>query len=298
MSQGATSVLSAIIPVSDYTTHKDNIVRIINHSIEMGVELIVVIDNQAREVFEEAVSMFASLKGNGSVLRSEAGNPGGARNLGLTRATSDWVTFWDCDDEPVVKTVMEMLSSVRTTACQMLIGSYEVQNLLNNEVDKRIIDSDHWAIDVGLNPGIWRFVFKRELVVNLSFPDLKMGEDQVFLQRVFLKNPNVCVSQQIFYRYRVNVPNQLTGEKKNLISLIEANKLAAKEFRPGLATSRVLNTMLIRQYMTLSKNSSTKSTSLTYFLSALQMLIKNPKIIFRLFNFYFGKRARIVAVKK
>jgi glycosyltransferase involved in cell wall biosynthesis len=298
MSQSSASVLSAIIPVSDYTTYKDNIANIIKNSIETGVELIVVIDNQAQDIFEEAISMFASLKGNGTVLRSEAGNPGGARNLGLTRATSGWVTFWDCDDEPAVKKIMQMISSVHSTECQVLIGSYEVLNLSSSQIEKRIVKSNHWAIDVGLNPGIWRFVFKRELVAHLSFPDLRMGEDQVFLQRVFLQNPYVCVSQQIFYKYHTNVPNQLTSEKKNLTSLIEANKITAKEYRPGLTTSQVLNAMLIRQYLTLCKNYSTKSICVRYFLSALYLLVKNPKISFRLLIFYINRRTRIVAERK
>jgi glycosyltransferase involved in cell wall biosynthesis len=298
MGHGSTSVLSAIIPVGDFTANKDNIASLIRRSNEMDIELIVVIDNQAQGVFEEAISVFASLKGNGSVLRSEAGNPGGARNLGLTRVTSDWVTFWDCDDEPAVEKIMEMISSVESTECQVLIGSYEVQNLSNSEIEKRIIESNHWAIDVGLNPGIWRFVFKRELIAHLSFPDLRMGEDQVFLQRVFLKNPYVCVSQQIFYRYFINVHNQLTSEKKNLTSLIAANKIAAKEFRSGLITSQFLNAMLIRQYLTLSKNYSTKPICVRYFLSALYRLIKDPIISYRLLIFYVSRRARIVAVRK
>jgi hypothetical protein len=151
---------------------------------------------------------------------------------------------------------------------------------------------------VGKDPGIWRFVFKRELVAHLSFPDLRMGEDQVFLQRVFLQNPYVCVSQQIFYKYHTNVPNQLTSEKKNLTSLIEANKITAKEYRSGLTTSQVLNAMLIRQYLTLCKNYSTKSIGVRYFLSALYLLVKYPKISFRLLIFYINRRARIVAERK
>jgi glycosyltransferase involved in cell wall biosynthesis len=297
MSQVTTGDLSAIIPVGDFVKNRENITRIIQESAELGIELIIVIDNQAKSVFVDAVSLFRDLKGNGFVIKSESGNPGGSRNLGLSRATRKWVTFWDCDDAPDATQVVEMTSNHGMAECDVLIGSYEVQNLLNLQVSKHRIELNHWKIDVGLNPGIWRFVFKREFVVNLSFPDLKMGEDQVFLQRVFSKNPHVCVSQLTVYRYRINVPGQLTSEKSNLNSLILANQLALEEYRILSTKSRIIVAMLIRQFLTLSKHSSSITTSARYILSAFYLLVKNPKIFLRLFGMYATKKARIATAK-
>jgi len=298
MSPVTTSDLSAIIPVGDFIEHKENITRIIQQSTEAGIELIIVIDNQDQSVFVDAISLFRDLKGNGSIIRSESGNPGGSRNLGLSRATRKWVTFWDCDDAPDATQVVEMTSNQGVAECDVLIGSYEVQNLLNLRVNEHKIELNHWKIDVGLNPGIWRFVFKREFVVNLSFPDLKMGEDQVFLQRVFSKTPHVCVSQLTVYRYRINVPGQLTSGKSNINSLIEANQLALEEYRLLSTKSRTIDAMLIRQFLTLSKYSSSLKTSAGYLLSALYLLVKNPKILLRLSSIYASRKARIAPVKK
>jgi hypothetical protein len=298
MSKVLTSDLSAIIPVGDFVKHKDNITKIIQQSSEIGIQLIIVIDNQAQSVFVDAVSLFRDLKGNGSVVRSESGNPGGSRNLGLSRATRNWVTFWDCDDAPDATQVVEMTSNQGVAECDVLIGSYEVQNLLNLQVSKHQIELNHWKIDVGLNPGIWRFVFRREFIANLTFPDLRMGEDQVFLQRVFSRNPFVCVSQLTIYKYRINVPSQLTSEKSNIKSLIEANQLALDEYRILSKKSRIIDAMLIRQFLTLSKHSSSITSSARYILSALYLLVKNPKIFPRLFSIYASKKTRIAPVKK
>lgn len=298
MSQVTTSDLSAIIPVGDFITHKDNITRIIQQSTEIGIELILVIDNQTQSVFMDAVTLFRDLKGNGSVIRGESGNPGGSRNFGFSRTTKKWVTFWDCDDAPDAIKTIEMISRLGVAEYDVLIGSYEVQNLLNLELDKREIEVNHWKIDVGLNPGIWRFVFKREFLVNLSFPDLKMGEDQVFLQRVFSKNPHVFVSQLTVYRYRINVPSQLTSEKSNVKSLIEANQLALEEYQVLSTKSIIIDAMLIRQFLTLSRYSSSLKTSVWYLLSALYLLVKNPKILPRLSSMYASRKARIAPVKK
>ena len=298
MSKVPTSDLSAIIPVGDFMKHRDNITRIIQESTEMGIELIIVIDNQAESVFMDAASLFRDLKGNGSVIRAESGNPGGSRNLGLSRATNNWVTFWDSDDAPDAIKVIEMTSSLGVAECDVLIGSYEVQDLIKRELDKREIEANRWKIDVGLNPGIWRFVFKREFVINLFFPELKMGEDQVFLQRVFSKNPRVCVSHLTVYRYRINVPSQLTSEKNNIKSLIEANQLAMEEYRVLSTKSRIIDAMLVRQFLTLSKHSSSMIKSAKYLFSAFCLLVKNPEIFNRLMSLYLSKRARIAPVRK
>lgn len=298
MSQVITSDLSAVIPVGDFIQHKDNITRIIQQATEMGIELIIVIDNQVQSVFMDAVTLFRDLKGCGSVIQGASGNPGGSRNLGLSRATNNWVTFWDCDDAPDATQVAEMTSNPGATECDVLIGSYEVQNLLNLEIETHKIETNRWKIDVGLDPGIWRFVFRKDFVANLSFPDLKMGEDQVFLQRVFSRNPHVCVSQLTVYRYKINVPNQLTGEKSNIKSLIEANQLALQEYRVLSTKSRIIDAMLIRQLLTLGKHSSSITTSAKYLSSALYLLVKNPKIFLRLTGMYVNKRARTRLVKK
>ena len=217
------------------------------------------------------------------VIQSDSGNPGGARNAGLTFATSDWVTFWDCDDEPLISEVLEVISSSNNLNKQVLVGSYQIKSLKDESLTTRVLNESNWKIDLGLNPGIWRFVFRRNLVGKILFPEARMGEDQVFLQRVFAKEPEVFLSQVVTYVYGTDVLNQLTSKRLNLKDLVHVNQLAVQEFKPRSKYSEITRTMIIRQYLTLTQSENLGMLErLSYLAKAIVSLASNPSIFLRL----------------
>ncbi len=271
--------LSAIMPIKNYFQHKANIEKIIQDSVSMGIELILVLDQETGQAFEDLTALLKMLKVQGLVTTSVSGNPGGARNAGVVCATAEWVTFWDCDDRPQISEIFEMILGSKVTDKEVLVGSYQCKSHKDEDSKNHILDENNWKIDLGLNPGIWRFVFRRDFISAIRFPDAKMGEDQVFLQRVLNKEPRVFFSQVVTYVYRTNVPNQLTGEQANLIDLVQINETMKDEFNPQSTYSIVVRTMIIRQLLTLFKSENLGNfTRLSYFAKAIIFLTKNPRI--------------------
>jgi citrate synthase len=55
-----------------------------------------------------------------------------------------------------------------------ITGAQESSQKLNRRLENALVT-------VGINPGIWRMIFKRTLIGDTEFPPLKMAEDQVFI---------------------------------------------------------------------------------------------------------------------
>jgi glycosyltransferase involved in cell wall biosynthesis len=282
-----TGKISAIIPIIDFPRHSANILTIIKSAHEMNIELILILDSQPQFVYEQVVLTLGNLSTKGIVASVNSGNPGGARNIGLSLAKTDWIVFWDCDDLPNIFNVLDMIMQSEGDGSQVVIGNYEKEELQTKKITAISNNPKFWQIDVGLNPGIWRFAFKKEIIGSTRFPELKMGEDQVFLQRIFAKNPKVRVYDQIVYRYRLGLPNQLTSNHKNMNDLISSNVIARSELKEQELYLDTVTAMIIRQSLTLSKVSNFKFISRSfYFFNAIMYITKMPTIILRLVNLY------------
>ncbi len=275
--------LSAIVPINNYFQHMENIEKIIREAASLEIDLILVLDQESGQAFKNLTALLKKSKGRGLVIQSDSGNPGGARNAGLIFAKSDWVTFWDCDDEPLISEILEVISTSKSSEAQVLVGSYQIKSLKNKSLTTRILKERSWKIDLGLNPGIWRCIFRRDLVSKTLFPEARMGEDQVFLQRVFAKEPEVFLSQVVTYVYGTDVPNQLTGQRLNLKDLVYVNQIAVQELKPRSKYSKISRTMIIRQLLTLAQSENLgKLERLSYLAKAIVSLASNPRIFFRL----------------
>jgi glycosyltransferase involved in cell wall biosynthesis len=151
------------------------------------------------------------------VKKIDCGNPGQSRNYGIADVKSEWIAFWDSDDKPNVKNIVQSVKANRNR--DVLVGQFSTSSELNKSypVDRKTTR----ILQVAFNPGLWRIVMKREIVL-FGFPPIRMGEDQVFLMRNDLFNKNLKICEEEFYTYSIRVKNQLT---RNL-SAIRELKLA------------------------------------------------------------------------
>ena len=291
--------MTAIIPIIDFPRHAANIFTIIKNAQEINLELVLVLDSQSQSVFKQAVSAIDSLGANAVVVEVNSRNPGGARNTGLSLAKTEWVVFWDCDDMPYAANTLKMIMQSEGNGAQVVIGNYEEEELRSGKIKSTSTVSKFWKIDVGLNPGIWRFAFKRDLIGSTRFPDLNMGEDQVFLQRILAKSPKVQIYNEIVYRYRLGVPNQLTSNRHEMSDLVSSNVITKKELNEQSIYKDTVISMLIRQLLTLSKVPNFKIRSrLVFFFGAVVYLTKKPIVMLRLVNLHRVRMERKESQRK
>jgi len=224
--------LSAIIPIANYEINLNNLEKIINLCSNISIELIFVLDIGSHSYSKHLERILKDSKiNNHKILFSNAGNPGGTRNIGLNNSTSAWVTFWDCDDMPNPKEFQILTDETQLKGKLIGVGSYMVTSFSNLEViEKNILklDFDQSIKQIALNPGIWRFIFNKKILKNIEFPNLCMAEDQVFLAKILSQSPEINISDKVVYNYRVGNSSQLTYNSNSIADLVYSVELTMK----------------------------------------------------------------------
>jgi cellulose synthase/poly-beta-1,6-N-acetylglucosamine synthase-like glycosyltransferase len=143
------------------------------------------------------------------------GNQGAARNFGLSNTETKWVAFWDSDDLGAPQTILKALEE-DLGGLNLIIGQYR---FLSAQKKIKYVSADYRLLDLPKNLGIWRMVFKRELLSEARFPDLQMAEDQVFFARVLSHTPAIKFVDDVFYTYVQGGVGQITRNRNAILQI-------------------------------------------------------------------------------
>jgi glycosyltransferase involved in cell wall biosynthesis len=156
---------------------------------------------------------------NVTFIQVELNSPGLSRNAGLALAKTPWVAFWDSDDVGNAKNILSAIQRIETHH-NVIIGSYETVSLTDG---REVTTSTPKQLkQVMINPGIWRFAFRVKRLRNIEFPGMRMGEDQVFLAAIGLREEEIFFSDRNFYTYFVGGLEQLTRQPQYVAEVREA----------------------------------------------------------------------------
>jgi glycosyltransferase involved in cell wall biosynthesis len=222
-------------------------------SIYPQIETIIVHDFSNEDDRAE-LQLICSERQNVKLIEGQFGNPGSARNAGLSICRGNRVVFWDSDDEPNVTRFLSFLKTEEEKDSDVSIARFNIFN----EITKSISEDSAWSDNFfqnyetfALNPGIWRMIFKRELLTNIRFDPLKMAEDQLFICQAMLEAKIVTFSDDQIYTYFIGSTHHLTKHKDALQDLLPAIKRTKSLFRKSMAEEMklLLNLMSARQFM-------------------------------------------------
>ncbi len=247
------SKLSAVVPISNYEQHKANIESILISAAANNVEMILVLDSEPNDAYEDLKHLTKKMKNGQVVLKVNYGNPGSTRNYGMKRATRDWLTFWDCDDYPLIESILESIEEAEFNSSDICIGGYLVEEASTKSLKRVGLKGKNIETQIGINPGLWRMTFRREFIAEINFPELSMAEDQVFIQRVLNNNPKITYFDGDTYNYRVGILNQLTANPKKRLDLKRAHELSSREYNSRINSREITSTMLVRQELSILK---------------------------------------------
>lgn len=203
------------------------------------VQVLIVDDFTSSAATNELESLVLKL-GNESIqlISGNFGGPGPARNAGKAASDSKWISFCDSDDYYLTSNVLRAISA-NSDRRSAIVGNFTVR-----EFDSKDNSTKEWTfrkppsnISIIRNPGLWRFIFLVDQIEDIHFPEIRMGEDQVFLAQAILRARNLYKSSEHFYVYTTGRPDSLTAQVKG-----------ADESKPAMS-------LLLRQAkLTVSKN--------------------------------------------
>jgi glycosyltransferase involved in cell wall biosynthesis len=226
------------------------------------------------------------------ILECHKRNPGSSRNLGILSATGKWVVFCDSDDFP---NFLNMINAIYESKDKydVLIGGFEIEDLSLKLISKHPVNNDSglaWE-SISRNPGLWRWLIRRPFLLNASFPEFSMGEDQCFLVKILFSKPKIKLVDLDFYRYRKGGRVSLTSSKNNVDDLVEIVELELLMVGFPAMYLRIRNYMISRQLLTLLKSSSfSKKFKVLYLLIRFIYSINSKELFFILrFNLIANK---------
>lgn len=146
------------------------------------------------------------------VVHKTNGGEGSARNAGLEVADGDWIYFIDADDVIAQRTLeicnraIDKFPETQLASVKMLqfqennspdwpsyLGGFENIDI-TEKIDNRVF---------GLS--VWTNAYRKNLIRDLRFSDLKVGADRVFVAQVIEKARNVTLCDYVGYGYRTRM---------------------------------------------------------------------------------------------
>jgi glycosyltransferase involved in cell wall biosynthesis len=251
-------ILSVIIPIGNLASNFQNIQNIITESSNLTIEFIFILDTNETLAFQELHKLCTTyLNKNYTILTCDDRNPGSSRNLGIVASSGEWIIFCDCDDLPYLANAINTIATSNKNS-QILIGSFEIEKLdsaKNQASNSELVTNKEWET-IANKPGMWRWIFKRDLISTVEFPKLSMGEDQYFLLQILGLEPEIEFTSKVLYKYRFGTINSLTQSKNNLMDLaaVLELELGIEKFPKKYTT--IKNLLILKQIITLFKNGS------------------------------------------
>ncbi len=245
-------LLSIIVPIHNMAGKLKNLELSLKavKDLNLPISFILVHDGldegTDREVSDLAVSY------NARYLNLVVNSPGLSRNYGLQHADSDWVAFWDSDDIGLVE---EAISAIHNSPLNtdFILAGYSQVSQVTKRANKVSTPMGNFSMAM-INPGIWRFIFRKSAIVNTNFPAYRMGEDQVFLARLLINDSSVYFSDKNIYLYVEGEGGQLTKEKTAVSEILLAIDEITEIITQNSRQYRYLSVMRTRMITTALKH--------------------------------------------
>ena len=205
-------VLSVIIPVYNCEKYLQRAAKsVLTQSCAEYLELIIV-DDGSKDRSGEIADKIAAEYSNVKVYHQENKGVSAARNFAMSKAESLYIAFLDADDwwEPNFFD-SDMLSEFSQSTIDVYCFSYRrvIKSIRYCKVSARNNSEEHYS-DNGLGRYSWEhfcsFVYRCEMIKNngIKFPDVKMGEDRVFAEKVFYLSRRIKNIDKIIFTYWAN----------------------------------------------------------------------------------------------
>lgn len=233
--------ISVIVPVYGVERCLEKCINSICNQTYKNIEIIIV-DDGSPDKCPEICDELALKDSRIVVIHKENAGVGSARNEGLDKATGEYIGFVDSDDY-IEEDMYEMMlikmkddnSDIVECSANMVDEQYNVigQCQFNDEViDGEMISKNFLTKKNSEDYVHWR-LFKKEVIGDLRFPNLKCSEDYVFLSKVNLNCKRKSTMKNKLYNYLIRATS-VGGQpfSTNRFDVIEARNIM-REYYEG-----------------------------------------------------------------
>ena len=241
--------LTVVVPITLMAGKLSKLEEWLRSAIKYPIQIVIIHDKRDFATGVELATLVDGLNTrNIEIVEGRYGNPGSARNQGISRAHGKWITFWDSDDSPCVASVMSEIDNAQV-ATDVIVGGFRVVNEFKGVFSE--LSRPRNCRDIAMNPGVWRMIFRTTSIKNSRFPALRMAEDQVFLSKIGFAELQIQYTSSELYKYYVGNLTQLTKSKEALNDLPKAiTQIGNRESKVSLRQVKFDMFLIARQLVT------------------------------------------------
>lgn len=216
-------LVSVIIPVYNVENYIDRCMESVLGQTYTNLEIIM-IDDGSKDNSGKIIDAYAAKDSRISVVHKENGGQASARNLGVSKATGDYVCFVDSDDCIHEKFVETLLTMCHDTGCDLAICTYEDFTGESTDWKRELpdasvkIETPLETLDAIFSPRnvetivVWNKMYKLSNIKNVKFTEGRIFEDEEVSARLIYASTKVARVEKPMYYYFQNNSGTMGGE--------------------------------------------------------------------------------------
>jgi len=237
--------ISIIIPVFNVENYiREALESIVKQTIGLENLEVIMVNDCSTDKSGAIINEYASRYDNFKALHlpENSGAAGKPRNIGLKKATANYLMFLDPDDYYTDDACEVLYNKIIAEDADIVFSRYlyihnnkrnkigKSFNPFENEGEIKLKSSDDDLRIFTIAPSLWTKIIKKNLIIdnNITFPEGIPGQDLVFVLNVFLEAKDIIYLSNYFScNYRIRNSNEdrsISRDKKKeiLYGLIEA----------------------------------------------------------------------------
>lgn len=217
--------VSIIVPVYNVSEYLDKCLNSLVNQTLKDIEIIVINDgstDDSQKIIDKYTKKYKNVIG----IQKENGGVSEARNLGLKKATGEYIGFIDSDDWVATDMFEKMYNKAKTMNFDMVACDTEAifpnrklyisSNIESDQTLNKNLMIDAYAV-------IWNKIYKRELIQDIQFKkNMNFCEDVEFLYMVYSKVKKIGVIKEPLHNYLQREGSLTYVYDKKLYQLIDA----------------------------------------------------------------------------
>lgn len=229
-------LVSIIIPIYNAEAYLEACLESVNHQTYYNIEIIL-IDDGSTDQSAKICSSYCEKDSRAFFLHKENEGVSVARNLGISKATGDYIYFCDSDDIMADNLIETYVIALEETEVDLVYSNY-LQFKDENMVCFRHLGNRHIIkgseryrtlfLDSSCMGFLWNKMFRLNIIrdYRLYFDEnLLVLEDSDFVFNYMKKTSSLCQLDDVLYAYRQNPSGAVLGafsnSKLNVISAQE-----------------------------------------------------------------------------
>ncbi len=223
-------LISVILAVYNMENFLEESIKSIQNQTYPNLEIIAVNDCSTDSSFKK-LQVMAKYDPRIKIINNEINmGPGPARNIGITKATGKYIAFLDPDDLFLPDAIKKLHAVATRHGSDLVKGTAlkinyagKSKGIYSNFVPSHAIINTtiRKFPSLWMSAEFWTYLYQKELLKNLEFPPLKLGEDFLFLFQVLEKSKRLSIIPDAVHKYRQN-PSSLTHQKPNYCHCMDA----------------------------------------------------------------------------